>query len=109
MKIWKRTEIYINSFNAVFFFSVMAESQVTSHSGARLNVDDVDDDTLKGRYAETLRAYKVIAYPASIEGTSARRINGHYVISFFTRIAWGAHGLISTNELACFILVFFEN
>ena len=83
MKIWKRTEIYINSFNA-FFFSVMAESQVTSPSGARLNVDD---DTLKGRYAEALRAYKAIAYPTSIEGTSARRVASNYMISFFTRIA----------------------
>jgi len=43
---------------------------------------------------ETLRAYQAIALR---------------LISFFTRIACGAHGLMSTNELVCFILVFFEN
>ena len=29
-------------------------------------------------------------------------------ISFFSRIACGAHGLVNTNKLACFILVFFR-
>lgn len=81
----------------------MTESQVTLPCGARLNVDD---DTLKGSYAETLRAYKTIAYSTSIEGTSARRVAiALRSISFFTRIAYGAHGLMSINELACFICI----
>lgn len=61
MKIWKRIEISILILLTRSFFSVMAESQVTSPSGARLNVDDVDDDTLKGRYTETLRALKPLS------------------------------------------------